>query len=307
MYAKRLILTCLLLVGAWMASAQQYYSSVNGGKQYFLSLSFAGGEANTFCQNDKVKDQIGGAAQLSFAYELFYRGLFFNVGVGLDYMLTRQQVLDFTDAFERLDKEGEALTYRYLYADYQEQQHTLSATIPVQLGYVAGHFYAAVGAKLMLPVMHTYATSTSMFTQGEYERFIEPFLDIPEYGFYTTDTYHYKGLSQATGQTKVAATVELGGNLPLENTKQRLRIGVYAEYLLPTGDINRVNLTDYSQVDISPLTQTQDNLRQNLKLNSWLDNSLQTKLAHSLQVGLRLTVLFDVTPKRYPCRCEGIQ
>ncbi len=307
MYAKRLILGCWLLVGALMASAQQYYSSVNVGKQHFLSLSFAGGEANTLCQNERVKDQIGGAGQFAFAYEVLYRGLYFNVGVGVDYTLTGQHVFDFSDAFARVDKEGEALTYQYLYADYQEQQRTFSATIPVQIGYTVGYFYAAVGAKLLIPITHTYASSTSMFTQGEYDRFIEPFRDMPDYGFYATDVYRYKGQSQATGLIKAAGTLEMGANIALRNSKSRVRVGAYAEYLLPIGDINRVTLTDYSQVDISPLTQTQDNLRQNLKLNSWLDNGLQTKLAHSLQVGLRLTLLFDVTPKRYPCRCEGVE
>ncbi len=283
----------------------QYYTSASGNTRHYVSLSIAGGEANTLSYNDLIEDYAGGAAQFTVAYELLHRNFFFNVGLSADYTHTGQSLLDFTDSFERLDFEYDALTYSYVYSNYQEVQNTFAVSIPLQFGYNFGqYFYGAIGAKFVIPVENKYHTMTEMFTQGEYERFFEPFRNKPEYGFYEKDVYTDSGRSNAFSCLQAAATLELGSNIPLRAKKVRMRAGVYAEYAIPVGDMTRLPLTDYTAVDVNPFTQTQENLKSNLHLNSILTSTIQPDWHHNLQVGVRLTVAFDVTKAPFNCRCE---
>ncbi len=271
---------------------------------HFISVNVAGGEANTLATTDAVKNSAGGAAQVHAAYEVNKKGFFFNVGLGAVYMATANAIEDFSDAFDRVDNWNEERNehiYRYLYSDYYEKQSTWAITLPIQFGYQSNyHIYAAFGATLRLPMTATFASSTTMFTQGEYPSNSEPFRNKWDYGFYEPDTYTRTGNSKALKDMQVAITAEIGSLIPLPKSmkKMRMRAGVYMEYGMRVASSAEIPMIDYSEVD---LTLNQPNV-QDIKFNSWVES--YPEAYKNLQVGLRLTYLFDITPDPYECMCE---
>lgn len=284
----------------------------NRKMQHYINISLQGGETNTLtaaAEGYDITDKAGAGGGLSVAYELTKGNFFFNVGVGADYQWTGQHLEAFTDEFERIDFEGEALLYHYNYSDFRERQRTLLVSIPVQFGYwVHPYIYLAVGAKIGLPVMATYSNSADMYTDGVYDRFLEPFSNVPQYGYYSTDRYSYSNNSMSAVRAalpQVAATIELGGRIPVKMKKHQLRAGVFAEYAFPFGSLTRGSIADYSAVDTNPYTQSQEQLRQTFVMNSVLDSYCLKRLHQNLTVGLKITLQLNVTRNTEPCRCEG--
>lgn len=298
-----IVLLCVLPAVVSVAAPRQYKSAT---VSHWVGLSLTGVEANALPGGDNIIVKAGGGGGGHLLYELRTGGFFFNVGFGADYILTNTALDTYTDAFGRVDRTGEAHVYRYNYSDYAEQQRQLRLLIPLQVGYQFGDYvYVGVGASLRIkPLMNEIGTHTRMYVQGEYERFIEPFRDAPYYGFWPEAEYSGTGtVRSATNEMAVEA--EVGTNIPLNAKKVRMRAGLYFGYDLPLSRFDERDATplvDYSAVDKSPYSQSQQNLQENIRFNSMLDTPLSVE-AQRVRVGLRLTVLFDVTPKPRHCMC----
>lgn len=299
-----IVLLCVLPVVVSVAAPRQYKSAT---LTHWVGLSVTGVEANLLPNGDDIIIKGGGGGGGHLLYELRTGGWFFNIGLGADYILTNTALATYTDAFGRVDRTGEALTYRYNYSDYAEQQRQVRLMIPLQVGYQFGDYaYVGIGASFRtMPLLNEIGTHTRMYTQGEYERFIEPFRDAPYYGFWPEA--EYEGTSTMYSATnELAVEAEVGVNIPLNVKKLRLRAGLFVGYDLPLShyeDREGMTLVDYSAVDKSPFTQTQEDLQANIRFNSMLDTPIAVKEAQRLRVGLRLTLLVDVTPKPKHCMC----
>lgn len=318
LFNKRPIIGLIVLAFALGANAQ-YYNSITSLPQSWMTLSLGGGVANNMSTSDFVKTRLGGGGQFEFAYEVSKKSFFFNVGVGLDYRFTSQNLDGMTDQYPRLDRDGAQILYRYVYKNYREDQHNILATVPIQFGYrCTEHFYVALGAKVSLPFHTAYKTATDMFTEGEYVQLIQPISrNVPKYGFYPEEHYSAKGSLGLTSMT-VSPTVELGAWLPVAK-KIECRLGVFCEYAIPVYNFassDKGFLLDYSQVDLNPVTQTQENLADNLRFGSILtsrmnmtvlDNGGKDLLKNApqyLTAGIRCTILFNVTQPEEICICE---
>lgn len=298
-----IVLFALLLAGSSVAAPRQYKSAT---LTHWVGMSVTGVEANLLPNGNDIIIKGGGGGGGHLLYELRTGGWFFNIGLGADYILTNTALATYTDAFGRVDRTGEALTYRYNYSDYAEQQRQVRLMIPLQVGYQFGDYvYVGVGASLRTkPLLNEIRTHTRMYTQGEYERFIEPFRDAPYYGFWSEDEYSGTGIMRSA-TNEMAVEAEVGTNIPLNAKKVRMRAGLYFGYDLPLSQFEEreaTALVDYSAVNKSPYSQSQEDLKENIRFNSMLDTSLSAE-AQRVRVGLRLTVLFDVTPKPRHCMC----
>lgn len=299
-----IVLLCMLSATMLTAAPRQYKSAT---VSHWIGLSLDGVEANALPGGEQIRIKAGGGGGGHLLYELRTGGFFFNIGVGADYIITNTALDTYTDAFGRVDRMGEPLTYRYNYSDYQEQQRQLRLLIPLQIGYQFGDLlYAGVGVSFRTkPLMNSVSANTRMYTQGEYERFIEPFRDAPYYGFWPEA--EYEGTSTMYSATnELAVEAELGVNIPLNVPKLRMRAGLFFGYDLPLSKFDEregMTLVDYSGVNTSAITQTQQNLQENIGFNSMLDTPIAVKEAQRLRIGLRLTLLVDVTPKPKHCMC----
>ena len=274
---------------------------------HWLGLSLNGVEADMLPDGTEIKTKFGGGGGGHLLYELNAKGWFVNIGVGADYMITNIWMGAYTDAFARVDRMGEALTYRYQFSDLSEQQRQLRVVVPLQIGYQSEDmWYVGVGAAFRTaPLINTIGSKAQMYAQGEYDRFIEPIRETPYYGFWARDTYTGQGV-MLSATNEVALEAEARVNIPMPMQVIKMRAGVFVGYDLPLTKYEARSsspLVDYSAVNTNPLTQTQENVKQNIRFGSMLDTSLAAHDAHRLRVGVRLTVLFDITPKPKHCMC----
>lgn len=289
----------------------QYHKSTDNRVNHYITLSIAGGESNMFTQIEetapRIKDMPGGDALFSLTYELRKAGFFLGFGAEVDYDYTWQKIDSFIDRFDRQDREYDEIYYEYVYHDYRDAQHNLQVSIPLYVGYNIGHYaYVKAGAKLSLSLLNNHKTTTDLATQGTYKRFIHTIQNAPTYGYYYNDEYTYSAPFDASS-LKVSPLLEAGARIPIHTKSKRLgmRIGAYAEYAIPLSWNNKLEMIDYGAVDKSPFTQNQQNLRDNIVFNSILNTSYQKKAFNQLTVGVRWTLLINVTPPDHVCMCDG--
>ena len=170
-----------------------------------------------------------------------------------------------------------------------------------QIGFLpTENLYLALGVKALVPVTFNYSSNANMFTAGSYERWAAEYIENrPDYGYYPESEYTHSGTFSSL-KTYIAPTLEIGGNWNLRRTT--LRCGLFADYGFRIGDKLANPITDYSDVDVTPSSQTQQDLSDNLRINSILDSQHMAEFSH-LTVGLRLTVLFNATTLKVPCHC----
>lgn len=294
-----------LLLSALPMSAQSRAKNLS----HFMAVSIGGGEANNMLYQSGIKPQAGGAGNLTVAYELHANRFIVGLGVEAQYQYTRGKTDSYLEEFDRMDKTGEAVRYGYVYNNLSGYAHDVRVTIPLYIGYIARNgFYALVGGKVSFPMLAKAHTEADMFTQGTYAWSIEPVRsvgdnDFSPLGFYPEQNYSTDG--SYTERMWAAATLELGSYIPLPSkvNKVRMRAGVYADYAMRLDKMPSNPQADYSAVDTNPYTQSQADLQQHLVLNPVLNTNRLGDKCHNLEVGVRLTILFDVSTYNPPCRC----
>lgn len=310
---KKTIITLVCLAFLAPISGQQYYNTVSSRCRHFLNLSIGGGVAENMAKAELVNTKIGANGNFAFTYEIDKKAFFFQIGVGVDYIMARRGLDPFTDSYTgRFDRDGFLLNrYSYVFTDYAEQSHYLMGSVPVMFGFnLTQYMYISFGAKLMLPFMSTYKTDARLYTEGVYDQFIDVISrNVPNYGFYDEADYQYKApMTFALSDIYVAPTLELGARIPIAK-KIDVRLGVYAEYALPVVSSKaKMDLIDYSMVELNPRLQNQENLAENIRFNPIAYSRfsetvegekraapLQNDPSQYLNVGIRATFRFDVT------------
>lgn len=302
---KRILLTIVAML-AMGGMLQAQYRSAAGRCHHYISLGIGGGAATTFASSEwlDITNGIGADGQFSLGYELRKGRFFFGLSGEAQYNLTRQSLPEMMDAFPRVDKYGDPHTYRYMYSDYRDMQHTVAAGGSLHFGcYFTPHFYGLVGCKATFPVFLQHRASATLETDGIYDRFIEPFKENESYAFYTPGTVTNVGPYMLSGASPfVIPRAELGARIPLAGLVSA-RIGAYAEYAIPITAKHESMLIDYSGVDIDPHTQNREQLYQSLGLGCVLDNFTLKQNWSRLEVGIRFTVLFNLVGKPVCTTC----
>lgn len=304
-----------MMLLAWMvlpaAARTQGTYKKSSGVQHYITISVGGGEGNTLMRTPldmpKVYNRIGADAQFHIGYELRQKGFFFGVGVGADYDLGRQHIDSLKDNYGRVDREGDPITYTYAYRDYNDRQMAAHITIPIYLGgYLTDALYLLGGVKFGINMWGVHKAWTEMETYGTYTEFIHTIHKTAYYGYYPESHYEYSSICPMP-QFKIIPMVEIGYKIPLETKSKRveMRVGAYAEYGIPLSMQNSLPMVDISQTDLNPFTQNQLDLQQHIILNSPVTTDWQVGgKTSNLQVGVRFTCLFNVTPPKRFCMCN---
>ncbi|MCQ2347668.1 MAG: hypothetical protein MJZ65_00595 [Paludibacteraceae bacterium] len=274
---------------------------------HYLALQLGGGEANNIMPHSDIKPDAGAAGNVAFLYEMHKGSFLFGLGVGAQYQFTGEKLDTYTESFARVDRSGEPVQYEYVYSPLNGREHDVRITVPVYFGLEWGSVgYTILGAKASYSLVSSSRTTADLLTQGVYAWGIEPIRTegvndctplgyYPKQGYASDDTYEEC--------LWVALSLEAGAYLPININKVRMRIGAYAEYAFRIGSLPSLPIADYSKVDVSPYTQNMVDLQQNLLLNPVLNSSLISDRLHNMEVGIRWTVLFDVTHHTPPCHC----
>lgn len=294
---------CLLLAASLMAAPRYGRTVVT----HWLGLSLTGVEANMLpASSSGVKPKAGYGGQAHLQYEIHAGKFFFNAGLGFDYIVTNNAMASYSDAFDRVDLMGEQLIYRYVYSDFKEQERQLRFILPVQFGYEIGEWmYIGVGAEFRAaPFINNFKSSGRMFAEGEYERFIEPIRNSEQYGFWPESEFNTIPLRAGADAHEVAVELELGARVPM-GKKGLARFGVYAGYDIPVEYSSKTStpLFDYSRIDTNPATQSWENTQKYLQINSLLGSTLMNITTQRLRVGVRVSLLINVTHTPSQCMC----
>ena len=288
----RTYIVSLMVLLAEMSVAAPRYST--GGVSHWLGISLTGVEATPIL--DKKTDayaKAGGGGQVTLLYELHKGHFFFNAGLGADYIVTNCALDAYADAFPRVDFTGEPVLYRYVYSDLKEQETQVRILMPIQFGYRFGDWvYVGLGAAVRFqPIENKTSSTARMFTEGEYERFIQPIRNAPAYDYRAESEYKGNSLVRSA-MNEVALEAEVGARIPLKGVQ--MRVGAYVGYDLPLQSYQskRANMTlmDYSE---DP----------NIRFNSLLDSPVLNSDAQRVRAGIRVTFLFNVTRNKSACMC----
>lgn len=302
---KRSIIVCIcLLLAASLMAAPRYGRTA---LTHWLGLSLTGVEANMLpASSSGVKPKAGYGGQAHLQYEIHAGKFFFNAGLGFDYIVTNNAMASYSDAFDRVDFTGEPLIYRYVYSDFKEQERQLRFILPVQFGYEIGEWmYIGLGAEFRAaPFINNFKSSGRMFAEGEYERFIEPIRNSEQYGFWPESEFNTIPLRASADAHEVAVELELGARVPM-GKKGLARFGVYAGYDIPFDYSSKdpKPLFDYSRIDTNPATQSWENTQKYLQINSLIGSTLMNITTQRLRVGVRVSLLINVTHTPSQCMC----
>lgn len=308
-YYKALLLLLGLSFASWVNAQSEYYSVSSNKLTHYLGLSIGGGEANRIRINtDALRNKAGGAASFAFHYEMQYRSWMWGLGVEGTFQHLHDQVLPFSDSFTRLDMDGDEVNYAYIYTAYGEKSQTANLRIPIYFGMNFSKVYTMIGVRLEIPIWSQYAVVADMYTQGTYPWSITPVVsdginDFSSLGFYPTNTYTYVNTYEE--KLYIAPFIEVGYEF-FRTDKVNMRVGAYAAYALPIVTGEKVPLADYSAIDINPRTQNLENLKQQIRWNPLVQSDKYPDTPYKLEVGVKLTMLFNVTADNHKCMCVKI-
>lgn len=299
-----LLLVAMVCMPALSVCAQ--YRTHSQGVVNGINVSLGSGllMSNTHWKEafSSLEDRAGGTADVQVVYELSKDWFVFGLGAGFDFACSRQHIDAFSDLFERLDREGDEIVYSYHYSDYSDKQTRLLVTVPVYIGARLGKYaYLLAGAKASFPVFAEHETRTVLETDGTYQRFIHTIQNAPTYGYYAPAEYGFSD-KYRDAQYCLSPMVELGADFQL-NRRVSMRVGAYVEYQFPLGLDSKLPLTDYSKVDINPLTQNEANLKENIAFNAIPVVGYGKKSSEYWTVGLRWTCRFVFEKKQRICLC----
>lgn len=257
----------------------------------------------------KLKAKDGADAQFSFRYELRKKSFFFNFGANAQYAYTRMGMKEWTD-FDpsATDFTGDNRVVGYHYSKFLEQQTTVSVSVPIQFGvYFTPKFYAAVGVKAFMPLIRQYSTKSGLMTDGSYDFYFVPLEEDDRYRYYPTSLITRSGSYQANDnqQIFVSPTLEMG---TVFNVAPRvsLRLGGYVEYSIPVikpSHLDYPTMIEYGEMDYTSPTLTFEEFTAPISIHSSLDNPTLAGLS-KLAVGVKFTVLFNVTPQHICFTCD---
>ena len=174
----------------------EYYSAAQNRLGHYLGISIGGGECNNVGKTDlPVKHRLGWTAELAVRYEMQYRNWAWGIGVE-GACQTLNNSTEFTDNLNRIDMDGDAFNYQYVYTAFAEKDLLANIAIPIYVGKQFNHVYTLLGLAVEIPIWARYTTNTNMYTQGIYEWSISPVVsdatnDFSPLGFYPASDYTY--------------------------------------------------------------------------------------------------------------------
>lgn len=282
-------------------TASAAYRSSQSAVSHHLTLSLGGGAALP-----------GAKGELSLGYELstkiFYAGI--QAGADVEYGVTR--LSPFTETFDRTTRDGDPIRYSYCYASFREKDAIYSVMLPIYFGFHLGRYaYVQAGAAVMLPFMAQYTSVASMYTSATFNKLPEDIVGgLPSYGYglYPESEYTYSARPNILlNRLAVLPSLEAGVRLPLKG-KLDCRVGAFVQYradvLLQQSEPKQ--LVDLSKVDLSPTSQSQQNLQQNIVFHSLLTEvkDYQPSPLTHLFIGLRFTLRLNVGHEHHKCMCN---
>lgn len=312
--------------------------------RHYLGISLSGGEANNLGKTDTligtIKHLGGAGAGFGLHYERQQCSWIVGFSVEAQYQYLRDRLNHFTDQPSQdsariyniidplwPDAFTDEYSYTYEHSHYIERGHYGSGAFSIYGGReITEDIYLLLGVKVTVSLQSWYhvldsmSTSASNIVTQEDLKDMGAFNDdeLHDYGVFGKEEYTYH--NKYRDYVRIAPFVELGYNIPLRANKTKMRVGIYGTYGFRLGESDKKDLIDYEQVkrtwgrvgydmedekgNIIKGVQSTQMLQETIKWNPVTQSKWYKSLPHNLEVGAKLTILFDVTTEKKVCNCS---
>ncbi|MBZ4037610.1 OmpA family protein [Flavobacterium sp. 17A] len=258
--------------------AQEFNVKINGGPSGILYDSTIG--------NGKLK--FGGGIGLGYTY-FFSKNWGISTGIDVVYNQNTFELNDGnTISTYEIDDQTSAFEYRVTPTKYKEEQHFISAAIPLLLQYRTAfasqtQWYLGIGGKILFPGKQTVKASASELQLSGYYPDLNLLIDdLPTHGFGSVSNWQDK--TTVNLEPSFLLSAETGLTFKIKE-KTQLYTGVYIDYGLSNlaKDIPDLNIVAYDPNGI-------DNIQANgttgnkkiIQESRYLSAGIQLKLGFSL-------------------------
>ncbi|MDR2918984.1 MAG: PorT family protein [Tannerella sp.] len=252
-------------------------------------LSFWGGGGLSSIQYSlsigEHKPGYGGLAGMGYTF-FFHPNWGVMTGAEFAVYNGKARIDNASDAYAAIDDENDTFTKLVDVYNFEENQRAYYLNIPLMFQYQGNgtnKFYAALGAKIGIPVGGKYKSAGDYVTRGKYPFTKDIFENMPEHGFGTYDDL--KADESIKWNTNFQLSVEAGYKWQLRENLQ-LYTGMYFDY----------GLSDIRKIKNSPQTLLGDNASNpaEFTVNSIIQSHYTVENGTEGYVGRMNTISFGV-------------
>ena len=234
---------------------------------------------------------------IGFGYNaIFWNHFMFSTGVEYLFLTSSTKPTHLIIHKDLIDTENDEYVMEYNIRRLVQVDKTHNVFLPVYIGFITHrsktNFYFQAGGKIgYMFASNSNSKIFSYTTTGIYDRFIDPFKDMPNH-YFTTEKYSRKN-ELNFNKLQAMLSFETGLDFPSSVAKHALRLSLFANY----GIINRQ--TPEMQRLNKELIFFND-IPNDISVNSLYETNLKlTSQTNSIFAGVKLTVLFGVA--KPPC------
>ena len=308
---QRYVILSLLTVFSMAASAQI---------KNHIGLWGEVGEWSLLPQASQYPNSLGAAGGAGLMYDMQYKHLIFDIGVGANYGITRfnQSINIDTVLSGQKDLDGDIFDYVYQVRDRRDQYRNLMIQVPVMVGGQIGRFYGLVGVKAGMSFGTKLHSTANVTAYGRYP-FFDDFTGMPEYQFFANQPIDDDFNTQFNFNLDVCAEigVRLGfltdlRGFDVPKSKVLYRLGLFVDYgvldIHQKGTIaEAITLPSaYNQGETSPVYNTQT-MVENIKMEDVMKTKDFANSVNNLMVGMKFTVLFALPEPKSCVICRDSQ
>ena len=276
-----------------------------GAQEHFISLSGEVGEHSWMTKSSHLdpNSSFGIGGGLGFNYELQQQHFLFSIGLAANASYSAFSLLPYSTSFRAYDSEGEQMNYAYYFTKRSDDYSAVSVQMPIMLGAQFGRVYFLAGAKLDARVWGQAKAKALARSDGNYVRYIDYFVDMPEHAFF--ENYQASSVALSSMGFNVLASAEVGAYLGDVSGKKRYsvrkradvryRLALYADY----GLLNAYANGD-ARLYTTPTTFNEADMQSGIRLVNILASAERTAPVLPLQIGVKFTMLFHL-PKKPVC------
>lgn len=243
----------------------------DSARNYLGFYGNIGYSRHTFVQEGlSTQGFVGGG--LGVGYKLRYK--LFRMDIRLEAQYTGNHLTGHLTFLDPITSPAQSMVYRTQMHNIVEQQHVLSAAIPIMFGMESDKVYCLLGVRLSLPVWTEYHLSADITRSAADYRLIDDFSAMPWHQLYSNST-------SESGEMKLRFNpqiiCEVGWNLDhlIQPRRAHYELGLFGQ----------VGVRDYRSPSPSPSTST-----------STL-TSTSTSTLIPWMVGLRFGIYYDLGRK----------
>ena len=304
MNRKLLILLCIIFAIPMAAQVKNYVGTWTELSENSMLTNISGTDVGI---QDKRLVSEGVGTAVGGGYELHAGCFLLNVGLQFAVAHTAFSLPDMQKAISNVrDDEGDQLNYIYHQFNRRDSYTNLALQLPVLIGAQVRNFYFLAGAKIGVSIYGANHIRTNISSSGDYEKFIDEFVDMPEHLFY--DGMSFTKSARTTFQPAVKPHFEIGyvfgsfysqKGFDVPKQKNLYRIAVFFDY----GVLNMVKNGTNPILTVPEAFDSED-INAKVDFHDLLSSDIRQGNVNDFNVGIKFTALFPLKEQKSCVVCR---